>query len=58
MAMIIGLMLFWAIQQAITAVEHQGHGVIGATLWVWFAGTIWFAGIRAAHTPVIGGTLP
>jgi hypothetical protein len=45
------LMMVWAVLFLAAAIDHQGHGLIGAIVWAWFGGTVWFAALRAARTP-------
>jgi hypothetical protein len=53
LAIVVLLMLFWAAMQTRAALYEHGAGTIGALVWVWFAGTLYFAAIRAARTPDI-----
>lgn len=48
---IVGLMLFWSVKTAEAMVGDHGKGIIGTVVWASFAGTVWFAALRAARTP-------
>jgi hypothetical protein len=50
------LMLFWSAMSVAAAGAAHGHGMIGGVVWCWFAGTVWFAAIRAARTPILVGS--